>query len=299
MSSTQVSLVGRLLVVLGLASSGVACMVSVDAGEVKAREEKRFTVSGRPELSLVTFDGSIEVRAWDRAEVFVEIEKRAADEATVKGIEVKAEQTGNRISVEARQPERTRRFLGFGVSPSAHVVASVPRESDVVVRSGDGAIAIERVSGRIELNTGDGAIRARELTGDLRAHSGDGSVRLEDIDGRVDVDTGDGGVVVAGKLSGVRVRTADGSVRVRIADGSAMTDDWEIRTGDGGVSLELPGTFGAELDATAGDGSVRVSELELTATGEKSAHAAKGRLGAGGRLLRVRTGDGSIVIRKG
>jgi hypothetical protein len=41
------------------------------------REEKRFPVSGRPDLSLSTFDGSVEIRAWDRPEILVVIEKRA------------------------------------------------------------------------------------------------------------------------------------------------------------------------------------------------------------------------------
>jgi len=42
------------------------CTVSFDAGDaVHMREEKRFTVSGTPDLTLATFDGPVEICAWD------------------------------------------------------------------------------------------------------------------------------------------------------------------------------------------------------------------------------------------
>jgi hypothetical protein len=55
---------------------GTACTVTSDSRSHIAREEKRFTVSETSEVRLTTFDGSIEVRSWDRPEVRVEIEKR-------------------------------------------------------------------------------------------------------------------------------------------------------------------------------------------------------------------------------
>jgi hypothetical protein len=89
----------------------------------------------------------------------------------------------------------------------------------------------------------------------------------------------------------------------RAQPGTAMTEDWEITTGDGGVSLYLPSDFGAELDAHTGDGTIR-NDLALESgapesgdRGEASRRTVKGRLGAGGRQLRIRTGDGSIRLR--
>ena len=59
---------------------------------------------------------------------------------------------------------------------------------------------------------------------------------------------------VTGKLTGVRLHTGDGSIVYRAQPGTAMAEDWEITTGDGGVSLYLPSDFSAELDAHTGDG---------------------------------------------
>ena len=49
-----------------------------------------------------------------------------------------------------------------------------------------------------------------------------------------------------------------------------MSDDWEITTGDGGVTLYLPKDFDADLDAHTGDGAIR-NELDVsTANGGES-----------------------------
>ena len=72
------------------------------------RQDKRFTVSGTPDVSLSTFDGSIEIRPWDRSEVLVTVEKHARDKADADAIEVHAEQNGNRIVVEVRRDKSQR-----------------------------------------------------------------------------------------------------------------------------------------------------------------------------------------------
>ena len=76
-----------------------------------------------------------------------------------------------------------------------------------------------------------------------------------------------------------------------------MNDDWTITTGDGSVSLYLPSDFGAELDAHTGDGSIR-NDLKVDGDRPETSHrTVKGRLGTGGKQLRIRTGDGSIRLR--
>lgn len=297
----------RLPAALALAGAVAAggCVVSLDSQGHTAREERRFEVSDAPDVRLTTFDGSIQVRSWDRDEVLIEIEKRAPTEEALGDIQVVAEQDGNRIQVEVRRPSRSDSFLGIGVHPSrsARIVATVPRRSDLVLRSGDGSIRVDRVNGRAELRTGDGSVRASELSGEVVVHTGDGSVTLQDVEGELDVETGDGGVSASGVLRVVRLRTHDGSVTVRADEGSAMSDDWSITTGDGSVAVYLPDAFAGEIDAHTGDGRI-TSDLDVTriVSGNldrrsQDRRTLKGRVGDGGQVLRVRTGDGSIRFR--
>jgi hypothetical protein len=279
-----------------------ACVVTVDSQGHITRDEKRFTVSGTPDVKLVTFDGAIEIRSWDKNEVLVEIEKRGPSQEVVDRLEIASHQDGNRVEVEVKKPAGESVFFGIGrhISPTAKLIVTMPGEANVDARSGDGSIRIERVRGRLDLRTGDGSIRATEIGGRMSLTTGDGSVTLDGGEGELELETGDGGVNVAGKLAAVKIHTGDGSITFRAGEGTTMTDDWSISTGDGGITLQLPEQFGAMLDAHTGDGSIH-NELDVSADngGEVSRRTVRGRVGDGGRTLKIRTGDGSIRLRKG
>ena len=284
---------GACALALAVASSGCVDIVATGALGYVERDEKRFSTSGQPEVVLSTFDGSIEVRPWDRPDVLVVVEKRAFDKDMVSDIEVIAEQSGNRVTVEARlKPGRH----GWGINRSARLIVSMPASGDLQATSGDGSINVERLTGRLELRSGDGSIRGDNLSGDIKAQTGDGSIRLEHIDGRLDVGTGDGSIVASGKLSALRARSGDGSVRIHAEAGSAATEDWDVATGDGSVTIDLPEGFDAELDAHTSDGRVTVSNRSISDTSESTKRSVRARLGDGGRMVRVRSGDGSIRL---
>ena len=277
------------------------CVVVDSHGHI-VREDKRFTVSGPPELRLTTFDGSIEIRSGETNSVLVEIEKRGASKEAIEQLVVDAKQDGNRIEVSVKRPAGEIVVLGIGrMSPTAKLIVTMPREGQVFAKSGDGSIRVEQVHGRLELRTGDGSIRAIDVGGRLVLATGDGSVTVDNAEGELDVDTGDGSVSVAGKLDIVKVHTGDGSITFRVEPGTSMKGDWSMTTGDGGVSLYLPPNFAAELDAHTGDGAIR-NELDIATgsaggDGERARRTLKGRLGAGGRTLRIRTGDGSVRLK--
>lgn len=285
--------------VLALAALSGACVVHVDTQAQIVRDEKRFTVSGVPDIRVATFDGAIEIQAWDRSDVLVEIEKRGATKEAVDALQVISSQNGTRIELEVKPP-KSESFSGIGLyrSSSARLILSVPQRTNLVARSGDGSIRVQQVNGRIELRTGDGSIRATEVGGELVLNTGDGSITVDGAEGRLSVDTGDGGVAVSGRLSGLNIRTGDGSIIYRAERESRLTEDWEITTGDGSVTVYLPSGLDANLDAYTGDGSIR-SDLDLIDSREdrESRRSLRGRLGDGGRNIRIRTGDGVIRLR--
>jgi hypothetical protein len=247
------------------------------------REEKRFTVGAKPEVAVSTFDGAIEIRPWDKPEVEVIIEKRGADKNAISEIEVLSSQDGNRVNVEVKSSRSSGRHISIhiGSSPSAKLIVSLPASSDVVAKSGDGSIDIERVTGKVELRSGDGSIHARDLAGDVAVNTGDGSITLD------------------GTFAGLRARSGDGSVKVHAAPGGGAAGDWEITTGDGSITLEIPDGFNGELDAHTGDGRVHVDDVTISnVQGDMRRNSVRGRLGSGGRLVRLRTGDGSITVRR-
>jgi len=103
----------------------------------------------------------------------------------------------------------------------------------------------------------------------------------------------------------VRMHTGDGSIVYRADSATRMEDDWDISTGDGSVSIYLPAGFNADLDAHTGDGRIR-NELGIAAdrnverdhdSDERDRRTLRGKIGEGGKRLRVQTGDGGITLR--
>jgi Toastrack DUF4097 len=276
-----------------------ACDVSVDAQGFTTRDEKNYTVSGTPDLTLVTFDGTIEIRSWDRPEVRVVIERKGQTRDEVEAIEIKAEQTGNKILVEARRPTGREHRIGFGwhVGRTVKLVADVPRTTNLLARSGDGSIVAEAIEGRLELRTGDGNVTATDLKGQLRVHTGDGNVKVANVEGSAELDTGDGGITLDGRLSALHARSGDGRIHVTARTGSSMADDWDVTTGDGVIDVELPDGFDADLDAHSGDGPVNMEGVVLASGSDIRRDTVRGKIGRGGPKFKIRSGDGRIRLR--
>jgi hypothetical protein len=301
--------------VLTLVASAVllaGCEVNLNTEGLSARELKTFKVTGQPELVLDTFDGSIELHSWDRNEIEVEVEKRAMEQVLLDEIKIDAQQEGDKIVVKVTGPRANRHgvTIGMHISPTARLRVAVPKNANINAMSGDGSIRAEAIEGKIVLRTSDGTIVGTRLGGDIQMRSGDGSIRIENATGKLDLETDDGSVGVEARPSVLHLRTGDGSVRVTLDPDTVMTDNWDVTTSDGSVVVTLPGLFNAELDAETSDGAVRTNHPLLdddrgeSRDGEgrderrERRRTLRAKLGDGGRMLKIRSGDGTIRIER-
>jgi putative adhesin len=290
------------------------CEVNLSNEGFSARETKTFKVTGQPQLVLDTFDGAIELHSWDRPEVEVEIEKRAMEQTLLDEIKIETDQKGDVITLKVTGPTRTQFrgvTVGVHISPTARLRVAVPRNSNIQATSGDGSIRAEALEGKLVLKTVDGSVVGTRLGGDVQIRTGDGSIRLDNVTGNLDLETTDGSIGLDdAKPTVLKARTGDGSIRATIEPDTAMADNWELTTSDGTVVLTLPGLFNAELDAETSDGSVRTShpllddDRAVRRDGEGSderrerRRTLRSKMGEGGKLLRIRTGDGTIRIER-
>jgi hypothetical protein len=273
--------------------TGAGCLrLSADYGDYVDRQEKRFPVTGVPDISITADDASIAMRAFEGSEVVLIVERRSDTEDGLKDISVDANQASNRVTVNVR---RSQQFRGLWYNHrSARVTLLVPESSNISANSGDGSLETTGIRGHIVLHTDDGSVRGERLNGKLDVTTNDGSIRLEGVNGTVDAATEDGSIVTSGQLSGLRLRSSDGSVTVRLDRGSQPSADWEITTKDGSVRLSVPDDFNADLDAHTGDGTIRINTPGHHGNAKPSLTA---RLGSGGRTVRLRTNDGAITVQ--
>jgi hypothetical protein len=296
----------RCLGAAALAAVLAGCTVNVNTDGATASETHLFKVTGTPKVTLDTFDGSIEVHAWDRPDVEIVVEKQAQDDARLQDITIEKSQDGDAVVLRVRGPASSSGsdgiVIGVHYSPSARLRVAVPKATMLDLRSGDGSITVEEIAGTASLRTDDGAIVATRLSGEVLARTDDGSIRFREVTGKVDVETGDGSVVVGGTFTHLRAKTGDGSVRIAVEPGSRVEEDWVVETRDGSIEVRLPEAIDVAVDAVTSDGAVRSNYPGLSPqTGDNDDRAGgelRGTLGTGGRTLRIRTGDGTIRFER-
>ncbi|HEX8634955.1 MAG TPA: DUF4097 family beta strand repeat-containing protein [Pyrinomonadaceae bacterium] len=241
------------------------------------RESKSFNVSGTPRVVINTFDGSINIQPSNEPTVRFSAVKRARDEQAMRGIRLRAEQTGNTINIIAEfDPAQRREESGAGAEVTLEVY--VPRSANLNVKSGDGRLRLSGIEGEIELHTGDGTVDVTESKGRLRVETGDGRVRVAGFNGDAAVQTGDGRISLDGRFTKL-----------------------SARTGDGAISLALPADANARIETDServvNDMSAVAEDGEGDAT-ERRVRRWRVGSGAGGSQINLRTGDGQIFLRR-
>jgi DUF4097 and DUF4098 domain-containing protein YvlB len=254
---------------------------------------KKFTVTGTAEVRLDAMDGNVRVTGTDSKVIEARVTtvgwRIAEDE-----VRVIDRQTGDRIEIEVKVPRWQGGWTG---RRSIDIELSVPRNAKLDLHTGDGNISAPSLAGPAQFRTGDGNITVSGARGDIDVHTGDGNITATQLDGALDADTGDGNLVVDGRFDSLNLRTGDGNIEASARPGSQMKSLWNIRSGDGSVTLRLPDGFGAELDVHTGDGRISL-EFPVTVSGKLSESAIRGKMNQGGSVLTIRTGDGPIRIEK-
>lgn len=255
---------------------------------------KTYAVNGRAYLHVQTDDGSVSITSADQNEIYVHVTTTRYTIGS-SGVTIEQSQNGNSVDVRVRTPHF--HWGLWGSSGTVRVDVRVPRCLNLDVNTGDGNVSAEPVSGNIRIVTGDGNITANGLHGQVYLHSGDGRIDSSGMDGALQVDTGDGHITIDGRFDSLQAQTGDGSIDASAAAGSKVADGWALHSGDGRITLRVPGDLNAELDAHTGDGSVSV-DVPITVSGTLNGSSVRGRLNAGGGLLKISSGDGSIHIER-
>lgn len=253
----------------------ILCLVA--ALPARADEwSKTYTLNGRPDLRIETSDANIRVTTWDQNTIEAKV-ITSRYKIGEGGIRIDERQNGNTVEIEVKYPHHNFNFE-WG-SHKVDVVIQMPRE------------------GAVNLRTGDGNIELASLKGEMDMHTGDGSVILDAVDGKLHASTGDGHIQANGRFDELDLKTGDGHVDVRATSGSALTNGWRLETGDGSVSLEVPHDLAADVDLHTSDGHIDL-DMPVAAEGKLRQNEIHGKLNGGGSLLTIRTGDGSIHLKK-
>lgn len=134
----------------------------------------------------------------------------------------------------------------------------------------------------------------RHIDLDLSTHNG--GIRVADVDGQLRFDAVNGGVGLSGLSGDVRGATENGGVRVALDGDRWRGAGLDVRTQNGGVSIEVPSSYNAELETGTVNGRVDL-DFPITVSG-RLGRSLSTRLGNGRAPIRVRTQNGGVSLRR-
>jgi hypothetical protein len=202
-------------------------------------------------------NGGIRVRGWDRTDVAIRSRVVAYADS-----EPEARRLASQVRVETAGGEISAR--GPDRHEDSYFVVSfelrVPQNANLTLKTVNGGIAVRDLHGTVQFDAVNGGVRLENVGGDIRGETNNGGLTID--------------------LSGDRW------------DGAGL----DVETQNGGVRLNLPAHYSAELEAGTTNGRLNV-EFPVTVQGlvGKRLHTT---LGGGGPKIRAVTFNGGVSIRQ-
>ena len=282
--------------------------VMTAAAQFAAAEQvtKSSPADANGEVEIVNVAGSVEVKAWDRAEVRVEADLGSGVER------LEFNRDGQRTYVKVILPRGRSTSSG-----SSDLVVSVPRDSSLTVNtvSADQRISgvrgtqrLQAVSGGIETDFGPGELEVKTVSGDILARGRDakgatraatisGDIKLDDTGPELDVNTVSGDMTVrSARLDRGRIKTTNGDLQLTTALGNDARLEAEAINGDltfilrGAINAEFNiETFNGDIDNCFGEKAMRSRRYGPG----NELHFSEGK-GAG--QVRIKTLNGNVMV---
>lgn len=240
---------------------------TVAAGELTETFQRTLNVRPGTELEIENVNGSITISGWDKPQVRIHAIKtvRGGSDAAgqaMKALRVEIRQTDRGIDIDTIYPKKSDMgvfdFLwGKDVNAAVKYEINVPRSMNV------------------SADTVNGAIRIREISGELELDTTNGRIEVANCSGAVDASTTNGGIDVD---------------LLSVIGGQNMS----FETTNGRITLAIPTNLAADINASTTNGSVR-SDLPLTMN-RSTRTSIRGTLNGGGPEIRLRTTNGGIDI---
>jgi DUF4097 and DUF4098 domain-containing protein YvlB len=271
----------RRLPILGLvlvaSLAGTACDIQTSAngefdidfsaGKATDTWSRTYTVEQGGRFELINVNGRIIAEAGDGKEIVVEGRRSAkarSDEAAkemLAKLEIREEVSGTSVRVESRPP----RISGFG-----------GHEIEWTVKVPKGIV--------VDLRTVNGGVRMNGLSGEIHAKTTNGGVKGSNL-----------------VVDSLEASVVNGGVEIELGAPLDATDSIDLSTVNGGVAFALPAESRASITARAVNGGVRAAEelrieQEERSSERESRRRLTGTMNGGGAKVNVSTTNGGVRL---
>lgn len=278
--------------------------------------------------------GTVEVTVGSEGKASIQAHRKidSDNEAQEKAYFAEAplviDQQGDIITVRARRPERKEWSWSGHCNMDAQYTVRLPKQFNVDLRTGGGAVSVAGMKGEIKVKTSGGKLKFAQLEGPIDGRTSGGSIEMSSCNGDATINTSGGSIEVKNGSGRLDARTSGGSIAVRQYAG-----DTDVKTSGGKLSLEnisgkingrtsagaidvslvdpvadinldssagsidvaVPPKAGFDVDAKTSMGKIR-TEIPMLAM-KSDDDRLQGTLNGGGKALILRASVGSITIR--
>ena len=202
-------------------------------------------------------NGGIAVYGWDRAEIKVIAMVQAQAESESDASAIVRQVT---ISANNGDVRANGPNLGRRESWSVSYEIWAPRRTDLALTASNGGISVEGIEARMELETTNGGLNLVDVAGDIRG------------------------------------RTVNGGVSAMLAGDRWRGAGLDLRTSNGGVTLQVPENYSALLETGTVNGSMNLG-FPIAIQGTMGRRLTT-QLGSGGATISATTTNGGVTIRR-
>lgn len=229
-------------------------------------------------IHLGTVNGSITVKEapadieWNV--VRIEATTKCVTQERCNQTQIIRNRENGTFAIKVRWPDNKRKNR-----EGCDFVITIPhaQSNGVHLRSSNGQITIEGLSGPADLHTSNGPIKVQRHTGSIKAHTSNGQMEFTNVSGDVDAQTSNG------KIEVTQSETAEGTVN--------------LKSSNGAIDFGYGANFSSKLKLHTSNGSLNFENLpEHAQILNEEKYNAELQFGDSEKVSEIYTSNGSITI---
>lgn len=259
-------------------------------------------------LSVETFNGAIDLSAWDQNSVDISGTKYGPSQEAAAALRVDVDNNPDSVEVRVIRPtdfhgSRGARFtirmprtaLLDHITSSNGAISVMGGSGPSRFRTSNGSIHVQAFEGNLDARTSNGSIELIDLAGEVLAHTSNARIRAENLKGPLDAGTSNGGITATlDQVSRpVRLETSNSGVDLTLPPN--FSSGVRVTTSNGHITLHMPGQVNAQVVAHTNNASI-TSDFDVKVQGALNKNHLDGTIGAGGPLIELNTSNSPIRL---
>lgn len=250
-----------------------------DGVRVEEEESKDFSSSQMQKVKVETKNGSIESNVWDDDSIHVAFEKWAIGDTKEDAediiddiqIFISEDTASGVLSIDVDIPSGEESY-------GCNIILDLPSSLSLDLESLNGAVTVSGSQSRLECFTSNGSIEIQDTKGNATLETSNGSITATDHYGDLNASTSNGAIAV----EGIKLPTQGECI---------------LKTSNGAITLSIPDTTSAMIEASTVNGEIEMRGLDVIVIKMEETEF-EGRIGAGEGVIKLKTSNGNILIKR-